>query len=421
MASKLELAQEAERRGLELPPRMQALLAEARRRGLIGGEGKVVQPVREPQRQSFGPQGQFQPGSLPGLQRSDLPFAQADPGQFGRGFSQGMINNLLALTEQGAQETQLIPRLDVFQGQDTRQEFSPIELPRVSFAEGGFPTTLGEIFADAATLAIGRVPFARELGRAPFRRQPPPVVREFGLMRELEQTFRSPKIQRLMRGLGRTGETGLEGALIGIMNEGDPLEVGAFSAGAQALGSSILQVGEATRLTTGGPLKAGAKITIAAGAVFGLSQLFTDQILDTLAASYDKVLAGIFLGGVSAALGTGRIRGREFAANLPELADILNTLPRGAMISTISELVRDPELKPVVEKLSTDPEFFSDSERERLGAALLGTGDPLSATVREMAQETDFRRKLEALREPTRPQLSLQQPQSPTPQSQPAR
>ena len=108
-------------------------------------------------------------------------------------------------------------------------------------------------------------------------------------------------------------ETGFEAAVISALGDGDPVTASFFAAGAQAGGSFGLAVCKG--LLSGGVLKAGAKISIAAASTFGLIQLFnsvspigTDSVLTSAESAFDKVALVMALGMVSGMVGAGRGR-----------------------------------------------------------------------------------------------------------------
>ena len=234
-----------------------------------------------------------------------------------------------------------------------------------------------------------------------------------GTARLANRALNSKAMRTVARGAGRAAETGLEGAVLSILNEQDPFEVAGYAAGGQMLGSAGLAGTKG--LLRGGPLKAGAKIGMAAVATGSLVQLAKSAtpggrnfILESLETGFDKVKWGLAVGALGGMAGGGRLRGQRWAEDLPRLTDAMATLPRGAMISAIRQW-RDADergegeaIERTLERLGAD-EFFGEEttrqlrrafEQERLGEEvnrLLDTDEnfraALEAPVRQPQQQ----------------------------------
>ncbi len=239
---------------------------------------------------------------------------------------------------------------------------------------------------DIATIFTGRVPFLSKIEKGEAwlaGKKFADAVKNPGAAGELgniaKNVLNSPGIRSLMRGTGRVGEAGLEAAVIEALTGDDPLTAAAYVAGGQAVGSSMLTVSKG--LVTGGPMKAGAKLTLTAGAFFGLLQTLkegtpggSDNPIATIKESFEHVLLLLIAGGVATAAGAGRIR-RTDAVTWPRSAEFISTLPRANMISLVSGWVNaSPDEQQTIEstlsQLQQDPEFFGPELTDRLLKAL---------------------------------------------------
>lgn len=238
-------------------------------------------------------------------------------------------------------------------------------------------STVGDVGGDIMTLLTGRLPNARNInaiesklanktpdlffGKVPTA--PPP-----GAARLLDDVINSPTMRKLARGAGRSVEAGFEALALDILNGDDPLETAAYAAGGQLAGSAALELGKG--LFSGGPLKAGTKITIAAlsaGSLIKLAQDVTpggeDSFIGSMEAGYEKVAFAGIAGVLSTLAGSGRLRGGRRAEDLPKLTDALAAVPRGAMISLLEDYVNaskpdQRKVDAVIQQLVEDPEHF---------------------------------------------------------------
>lgn len=241
-------------------------------------------------------------------------------------------------------------------------------------------SSVGDVAGDAATLATGRLPFARKIGEmekavAGLRRANLPP----GVLNKADEIFKSDAMKALYRGAGRAAETGLEAAALSSLKGGDPLEAAAFGAGLQAGGSGILAV---TRYgLKGGPTDIGMKLGAAALAAGSLLQVSKElspmgqgnifDVVQSMDEGFSKVAIGLVTGVATAAAGMGRVRGE----NLPKIADALTALPRGGVLSIVTDMLKEEEaggdtLRRTVAHLATNPEAFNATQQRRLTAAL---------------------------------------------------
>jgi hypothetical protein len=176
---------------------------------------------------------------------------------------------------------------------------------------------------------------------------------------------------QLPRGLSRAAETGLEGAVLAVLDEGDPVQTAALAAGSQAAGSLFLTM--AKPLVSSGPRLLS---TVALGTV--AIQLFKqatpggqDRSLESFETATFKVLPTIALGMIAASAGFGRVSG-PLKENLPKIADAITGIPRGALVSTLKDLAKDDtgNTATVLETFSSDPGAYGPGAMLRLQKAL---------------------------------------------------
>jgi hypothetical protein len=103
----------------------------------------------------------------------------------------------------------------------------------------------GEVAGDMATLMTGRMPFRASIANAEKLIQGINTAKGLnpGMWRIVNEAVSSHTAKSIYQGLFRAGETGLEGASLALLKQGDPVTVGAFSAGGQLAGSTALTLG----------------------------------------------------------------------------------------------------------------------------------------------------------------------------------
>jgi len=215
-------------------------------------------------------------------------------------------------------------------------------------------TAAGDVAGDVLTLASGRLPAAKAIAKAELKLAPKVADMAFGsaLAKPLDpgtarlanRIINSPKMRALARGLGRSVETGFEAMVLDIVKGDDPMETAAYAAGGQLAGSALLTAGKG--LISGGPLKAGGKLAIAAASTAALLQMLKnvtpggeDNFISNINDGFDKVTLALALGIISGLAGAGRLRGGKLAEDLPKLTDAIATIPRAATISILEDWV----------------------------------------------------------------------------------
>lgn len=280
-------------------------------------------------------------------------------------------------------------QLAAFQSRtEARRESSPVA------------STLGRSAADAATLALGRIPMMR-LRRALPAMRFEEAAQPTAFRRTVARFLERPAIRRILRGTGRSTETGLEGATLAILDREDPTELALYSAGAQTAGSLSL---EALRQMRQHPIAASVFLT---GATLQVLKEATpggrDRILESLESAASKVPTLLAVGGLAGAAGTGRVTG-PFSRDFPKIADAITALPRGAMLSLLKEATQDEEkgsdeVRTVLETFVRDPSFFGKEERRRLSRAIQDPNRSVRAEVSRMLRVKKNRQRFERARE----------------------
>lgn len=270
----------------------------------------------------------------------------------------------------------------------------------------------GTIAGDVATLLTGRAPIVR--AGAPGRRasrlaqesrlekaQIPESVRRQTrdvLTDKILPFFRESGAQ-LKRGGGRIVEASLESATLAVLNDEDPISAGAYAAGAQSAGSLglFLAARPATRLL--GTVGGAALITHMFTAV-GPGER---NIFESLEFAENKVLAAGALGLFGALAGSGRLRGPT-AERFPALFDAITAIPRGALQNRLRALTKEEEsgntlpLK-VMQKMASNPDFFSSDQLNSLGRALQSpkAGSFIQEVERLREKSSSFQEKMDDL------------------------
>lgn len=252
-------------------------------------------------------------------------------------------------------------------------------------AEHPLATQIGEFAGDAATLATGRVPIRSALRkRAPkpddadLKKAIDDQVVDFG--------------KSIGKGIGRAAETGLEGATLALLSEGDPAEMAMYAAGGQAAGSAMLSSFSAARKHPGKAfvsLWMGSQVWKALGP--GQRDVFeaSDNALNGLIGAYA-------LGIGAGAIGASRVPIGAFRRNFVDsMAEAVNSGARGGSLSVLKEFIAESErgedtLQRVVETYTSGG--FNENQRKRIERAF--NNGNLSSEVEKMMDIPSFRSAL---------------------------
>lgn len=248
-------------------------------------------------------------------------------------------------------------------------------------------TLAGEILGDVATVLSGRAPVVRARApqlaanrarltqeaaeQAPMKLSPK-IERELNdiVSRSIAPMFTSGGRQLARAGV-KAGETGVEGAVLALLNEGDPVATGAFAAGGQAAGSAMLFLG-------GKAVRHPLHFIAAAFAASEMFKAATPGEQDFFASkdfAVQKAIASFALGTAAAMMGAGRFRSPQ-AERFPALFDAMTATPRAAAISgLLQDFVNgsdggDNLPLRVAEQVHQHPERFSRDQVNALSRAM---------------------------------------------------
>lgn len=282
-----------------------------------------------------------------------------------------------------------------------------------------FPTAsaLGQVAADVATIGLMRAPIAglRSMAhlsaaeRANAIRAAASAAKDSGTLtgwRYAENipeavkalTVNSAGFGNLMNLAGRAAETGIEGAILGALHDGDPLQMGMFSAGAQA-GSSLL-LGGLGGLVGRGLGTTGLNIAAAAAGVGAIWQTMKsavpggkDFILESLESGFNKVALAAAAGMIAGAAGLGRLP----VKSLPAVSDYFTSIPRAAMLSVIEDMANEPPVEMVMSKMKTDPFYFGQGAARQIERAFRNPDVSLAGVVKDLMKNPEFASKFAEL------------------------
>lgn len=276
----------------------------------------------------------------------------------------------------------------------------------------------GDVAGDVATLTSLRQPFAanRALSQVAHRRNVEAarvlaergardIAREPTVFRAVKNAFgKGTNLSTLMNRAGRAAEAGLEGATVALLNDGDPIEIGAYSAAGQLAGSAL--TGGVTGILKGGVTAAGTRIMGSALAIGALIQTAktaipggNDFILNSIESGFPKVMLGIALGSLSGLAGAGRVSGGFPVTAIPRVADAITTIPRAAVISVLNEALKNPSHERVINLLAQDPNYFGESAGRQIQRAIANDDISLEDTMNRLLKSNAFRQRLEAASE----------------------
>ncbi|ANO50847.1 hypothetical protein [Woeseia oceani] len=243
---------------------------------------------------------------------------------------------------------------------------------------------LGTFVGDGATIATGRMPFAKSLARSRAPTPPNFSALDAGSRRLFERVLSSKSVQSLQRGTGRAVETGIEGAVLASLNEGNPLEVAAYSSALQITGSTTLA---ATKGIFRNPGRVALAAIVAHQVGKSLAPGGNNYVLPTIEEGFDTVSLGMVLGLLAGSAGLGRMRGTKIAEDLSKTIDALTSVPRGSALSLVREIADDQggrNVERVLNQFVRDPDFFDPDSRMRLERAITDEEVSLTDTINEL-------------------------------------
>ena len=262
-------------------------------------------------------------------------------------------------------------------------------LEQINAGEAEHPVAsgFGELTGDAAAIFTGRVPVRAAARRSTAAVQPSAELSP-GLKRALNTSVQ--KLRPFGRGAGKAAEAGLEGAVLAVLDEGDPLQTAALAAGGQGAGSLMLRtLGEVRKHSLGSTVLG----LLVAHQMFRAVGPGEKNIFESSDQAFNDVIAAYGIGALAALAGAGRINRRGFAEDFPDqLTDGLTAIPRGAFVSFWNDLSKDPEtLNPVIEKYTEGG--FNQTQRARIERAWKNGN--LGSEVEKMMGIQSFREALD--------------------------
>lgn len=321
-----------------------------------------------------------QESSLPASALLKIPDYTAEdvlavPGAFSRSFS--AVND-------NARRAQALWR-------DPNAEVGPIKSPQIApnFAqslaaenqrseENPIATGAGRVGGDVATMLTLR----------PGER----ATAAMGLNPRAAETGRTAGA--IVRGLSRTAEAGIDGAVMAALGDGDPVKTAAYTGGIQAVGSAALAAKSAmlrNPVKTFGALWLGHQMwkAIAPG---------PQQAFESSDAATQELIAAYGAGIAAAMLGAGRGFGE---GNVRKITDVMSSASRGTIASVVTQLQEakkngnDTPAK-VLEMMNLNPDHFGSAVRARLEqAASSDKPQALLSEIESLMGDSQFREALE--------------------------
>ncbi len=261
-------------------------------------------------------------------------------------------------------------------------------------------TTVGKVGADALTLALARTPLAVMRGARPALQAPAATTSV------APQSFKNlalrvrdhAAMKALVRGAGRAGEAGVEGALIAALESSDPVDKLFTSAGAAA-GQAA---GSAAR-TMLSQAKRHPYVTLMLGYIFAdrLAQNVipgggAPSIFEATDRAFDHATVALLAGLGASMAGAGRGAQRHQAALYAAFADARRAIPRGAVISGIdaARQAGGADFLRGLLGIAQSPDSFDAAEVEQVETAIKkGT---LGETMTSLLADDGFRTRLDA-------------------------
>lgn len=272
-------------------------------------------------------------------------------------------------------------------------------------AQSPIATGIGEMIGTGAALFTGRAPFVAKAARAPKAGalKPPSNLQIGGKPTEIkrlaDKALKSKAAKTLANRAGRTAEASLEGAVISILNDGDPAETAAFAAGGQVAGSAILGLTKPIKGAFGLPLRL-LGTAIGAASIIQLTKAATpggrDFFIESIESGYDKTLYGLGLGVLAAVAGTGRFGIRKGFPGSSTLLDGATSIKRGAAIKLVNDLTADSRIEPTVTAIMEHPNLFKTKHARRLVTAVSDPKRDTSKTLDDLMKIRSFRTALES-------------------------
>ena len=285
---------------------------------------------------------------------------------------------------------------------------------------------VGDLFGPALLVGGARSPQAAANGIREIARRTLASRNGFGFMKEAAPGASSGGAISLARQINgafttsntaqwvatrfpRVVEAGIEGATIALIDEGDPLEVAAWTAGTQAAGSLALSL--TSGLTGDGPLhQKGRRL---AGYAMGMSMFIEiaksltpggedrdfARFFQSFGTTTAKLAGAMGLGAFAGIAGLGRSpsRSKSILDSAVSISDAATAIPRNAVFSILNDWQKDDRIEPVLSRMASDPGYFNAEANRRIERAFLDGRTSLTNILDELSKNTKFLEKLDAL------------------------
>ena len=271
-----------------------------------------------------------------------------------------------------------------------------------AYAAGEIGATAGEVVGTKRITGMSKLMRARDIRLSDAAKK----AREAKLERERpgggqewsKQKLTSPGYYSLAKGLGRAGETTMEGWLTAALNEGDPLEMAAIAGTGQAAASPILTLASIKgRPGRGRMMTALAKAAVAGTAITvwellpGGDEKTATQALDS---GFDKVKGGIATNLFLGAIGMGRFRTQDLA-QVNRFTDDIQGVQRAGTLATIERFAGSDDrtrnkIKRVLRTMATRPDTIKPHTLDLLSGGLTKGGDAFVKVIEKLEVEGEL-------------------------------
>ncbi|MEM7002404.1 MAG: hypothetical protein AAF529_16565 [Pseudomonadota bacterium] len=257
-------------------------------------------------------------------------------------------------------------------------------------ARNPMAAALGGFGGDAATIASGRAPMVNGPGglfddaiSATLTKGSTNLAATAatkGFKRQVSELLDNDIVRDMSRGIGRAAETGIEGAVLAAMQEGDPVETAAISAGMQLASSAGLTTAGAfldhipgqVLNEKAGPISKASMGMLGYAAVLTALQSAIGQAEpgQALEDSFDKITGGLALGLL--AIPGKRSKEDGVLKNFPVLADSILTVPRTAMLELAQEIADkpSPQAESLINLMQSNPDALTEVQQMQIQEAI---------------------------------------------------
>jgi hypothetical protein len=207
----------------------------------------------------------------------------------------------------------------------------------------------------------------------------------------------------LSRGVARSAEAGIDGAVLAALGDGDPVKTAAYSAGIQAGGSVALAAKSALLRN---PVKSALGLYLG-HEMFKAIAPGPQDLFESKDAAVQELVGAYVAGTAAGMLGASRGAG---TGNIRAITDVMSSASRATIASVITQLQeaeRSGNDTParVLELMSANPDHFGADVRTRIEQAA-GSEEPqaLINEIKKLMESESFRSALEDADAPSQPE-----------------